>query len=363
MSTLEPSKSEPSAATNSDAKIGHRKQDHVEITLKDDVSYRTTSGFEFYRLKHNALPEVNWDEVDSSQTFLGRRFPFPLFISSMTGGYAEGNRLNERIAEFCQLNDLPFGVGSQRVMLEDPSQVAAFSEIRKKAPDAFICGNIGGVQLPGRSEKEICEKLIDPLQANALIVHLNPLQEMLQREGDRNFKGILDGISSLAKASPVPIIVKETGAGIDGKTAQRLLEAGVVAIDVAGAGGTSWAKVEMERTRQLENYALKGQSELLAEWGVPTAKCLEEVSPLTRHYNAGLIASGGIRTPKEMLISLCLGADLFAMAQPILSILVSEGEEGLQAQYDSWRNEFRTSLLLLGCRNASELTKEHLYTL
>lgn len=367
-------------------RIGDRKRDHVEITLREDVAYTASSGFDRYRLRHNALPELDWESVSCSHHFLGRDVSFPLFISSMTGGYAEGNRLNELIAEFCQHNALPFGVGSQRVMLEDTRQQTAFSELRRIAPDAFICGNIGGVQLIGADTRDLGRRLIDPIRADALIVHLNPLQEMLQPEGDRNFQGVLKGIANLVKDIGVPVIVKETGAGIDGPTALRLLEAGVAAIDVAGAGGTSWAKVELmrypsskisglnradhEAGREKGHEAGSGASghamdapytpTLLAEWGIATADCLREVSPHTTSHGAGLIASGGIREVRDMLIAMCLGADLSAMAQPVLTLLMQSGLEGLQTRFEHWCNEFRTALLLLGCPTPAHLCQEHL---
>src|SRR5699024_3289314 len=246
--------------------------------------YRQSTGFERYQFIHNALPEVNFNQLNTEASFLGRNFSFPLFISSMTGGYSQAGQVNGVIADFCEAYNLPFGVGSQRVMLENEEEISSFSVVRKKAPSAFIASNIGGAQLIGGLSKKNIKSLIESIEADAIIVHLNPLQELMQQEGDRNFKGIEAGINQLISDVSLPIIVKETGAGISQQVGKRLLEAGVSVIDISGAGGTSWAKVENKRKEADPENAFDN-------WGNPTLKCLHEVQSLKKEYTFDLIAS------------------------------------------------------------------------
>ncbi|HKK44573.1 MAG TPA: hypothetical protein VJ964_03570, partial [Balneolaceae bacterium] len=207
--------------------IKERKKDHVQLATSGEVDYSFTTGFDQFQFVHNALPEVNVENVSTEAKFLGRTFSFPLFISSMTGGYVDAGSVNAIIAEFCEAYDLPFGVGSQRVMLEDPGAIQTFSVAREKAPSAFIAANIGGAQLVGGLSAKALTLLLDTIDADAIIVHLNPLQELMQPEGDRKFEGIEMGIRQLCSDSKVPVIVKETGAGISASVAKRLLETGV----------------------------------------------------------------------------------------------------------------------------------------
>ncbi|MAO64738.1 MAG: type 2 isopentenyl-diphosphate Delta-isomerase [Balneola sp.] len=334
--------------------IRDRKKDHVELTVGDKTQYQHPTGFEQYRFIHNALPEVSFDSVNTEASFLDRSFSFPLFISSMTGGYADAGPVNAVIAEFCQQENLPFGVGSQRAMLEDESLTETFSIVRKKAPDAFICANIGGAQLIGGLSSDKLNRLIDSIEANAVIVHLNPLQELMQPEGDRDFKGILDGIEQLVTDAGLPVIVKETGAGISEHTARRLLNVGIHVIDVAGSGGTSWAKVENSRRSNTN------ASHQFNDWGNPTVECILELSKLEWERSFEIIASGGIRSAFDIAKSLCLGAHFTASAQPIIKAVVNEGYEGLSQLYGQWQKDLKTILTLLGCERVSELNRSHL---
>lgn len=334
--------------------IRKRKKDHVDLTLTDGTQYSIKTGFENYYFLHDALPELNIHEISTDALLLGQTFDFPLFISSMTGGYADAAPVNSMIAEFCEQNNLPFGVGSQRAMLEDSSLTHTFSIVRSKAPNAFICGNIGGVQLIDNVQESMVRKLIDSIEANALIVHLNPLQELMQPEGDRNFRGVLDGIERLISFSEVPVIVKETGAGISQYTAKRLLNVGVSVIDVAGAGGTSWAKVENFR-----DSAVHPLHEF-DDWGIPTAICLQQINALQWERSFDLIASGGIRSASDMAKALCFGATFTASAQPIIKSLKNDGLEALQRYYDELKTSFIYILALLGCSSIQELRASHL---
>jgi isopentenyl-diphosphate delta-isomerase len=334
--------------------IRDRKKDHVELTVTDGTQYNLSAGFERFRFIHNALPEVNSEDVSTEAELLGRTFSFPLFISSMTGGYAEAGPVNAIIAEFCEAENLPFGVGSQRAMLENESLTETFSIVRNNAPNAFICANIGGAQLIGGLSDKIITKLIDSIQADAIIVHLNPLQELMQPEGDRDFKGILDGIEQLVKDTELPVIVKETGAGISEHTARRLLNIGVEVIDVAGAGGTSWAKVENFRSSN------ESANHHFDEWGIPTVECIQQLSKLEWERSFEIIASGGIRSSFDITKSLCLGAHFTASAQPVIKAINHNGYEGLEQLFSQWRNDLKTILTLLGCTNIKQLSGSHI---
>lgn len=336
------------------SKISDRKKDHIKFTTNDSAQYVQTAGFEKYQFVHNALPEVDFNEVSTESVLLGRTFSFPLFISSMTGGYSDAGQVNAIIAEFCEHHNLPFGVGSQRAMLEDNSLTETFSIVRKKAPTAFICSNIGGAQLIEHLEADKVKELIGCIEANAIIVHLNPLQELMQPEGDRSFKGILEGIENLNKRISIPMIVKETGAGISQHVAKRLLNVGVSAIDVAGAGGTSWAKVENLRESNLEpNFDFD-------DWGNSTTQCLDDLSKLQWERGFEIISSGGIRTSSDIAKSYCLGANFTASAQPIIKAISVNGLEGLEELFSKWKNDLKIILTLLGCHTLSELKRSHL---
>lgn len=333
--------------------IQRRKREHLELTTSKDVAYQKSAGFERYEFVHNALPEVNLRDVSLSTSFLGHSFSFPLFISSMTGGYTEAGSINAMIAEFCENHNLPFGVGSQRIMLENPEERKSFSIVRKKAPNAFIAANIGGSQLVGGLETEQIDILIDSIQANAIIVHLNTLQELIQPEGDRDFSGIEEGIAHLVTHTQLPVIVKETGAGISGEVARRLLSIGVRVIDVAGAGGTSWSRVERLRG------GASIETGMFDDWGNPTVQCLEEISDLRETFRFDLIASGGIRSSHDMLKSIALGADFTATAQPVIKALTKGGMDSLEKLFHQWKEQAIMILVLLGCRSVNELRSVH----
>lgn len=334
--------------------IQNRKKEHVELSLNKNVSYEKSSGFDRYRFHHNALPEVNTEEVDLSGTLLGQLFTFPLFVSSMTGGYSDAGAVNAQLASFCERRGLPMGVGSQRAMLENSDEIDSFAVVREHAPNAFIAANIGGAQLIGGIGPQHAARLIDSIRADALIIHLNPLQELMQPEGDRNFKGIREGISSIMSEVNCPVIVKETGAGISAEVARELLQLGVSVIDLAGAGGTSWAKVENLREQTMNPL------HQFDNWGIPTVDCLLEVEQLRSEFSFEMIASGGIRSPFDIAKAIALGADFTATAQPLIKALFDHGEKGLDILLDNWINESRIILTLLGCENFNDLNPSHL---
>ncbi|AXJ00855.1 isopentenyl-diphosphate delta-isomerase [Cyclonatronum proteinivorum] len=330
--------------------IQNRKKDHVSLCVSGNVNYEKTTGFEQYDFLHNALPEIALDDIDVSAELLGRRFSFPLFISSMTGGYSGAVAVNEIIAEFCESRNLPFGVGSQRAMLERPEERASFRIAREKAPTAFIAANIGGCQLPQLTGDDI-QCMLDVIEANALIIHLNPLQELMQPEGDRDFSHVLENIERLCRQLEVPVMVKETGAGISGLVAAKLYKAGAAVVDVAGAGGTSWSRVE--------NARASDPNSLFDDWGIPTVVCLEQISAL-KVPGRQLIASGGIKNSLDIAKALCLGADFAAAAQPVIKAVIQDGREGLEAWFGQLRRDFTFALCLLGVSSAEGLNKSYL---
>jgi isopentenyl-diphosphate delta-isomerase len=334
--------------------IQARKADHLRICLDDSVQCKiTTSGLERYRFKHSCLPELDYDEIDLHTQFLGYPLNAPLLISSMTGGTDLAKTINTRLAKVAQHYSIPMGVGSQRIALEQPQLSPTFA-VRAFAPDIFLMANLGAVQLNYGCGLDDCRRIVETLEANALILHLNPLQECVQSRGDRNFKGLLPKIEALCRHLSVPVIVKEVGNGISGTMAQRLMEAGVAAIDVAGAGGTSWAKVEGERATDVRQSRL-GQT--FAEWGLSTAECIQDVRAVDAKIP--LIASGGLRTGLDVATAIALGADLAGMAYPFLTA-AHESEEALYELVEILLAELKTVLLCTGNAALSGLKQSSL---
>ncbi len=303
-------------------RISERKKDHIDICLNSDVTYKKNNGFEKYDFVHNPLTEVKIDEIDFSTNFLGKDINLPFLISSMTGGAKETTALNEKLSLFAHELNIPIGVGSQRVMLEDNLQDSSFKVVRKNAPKVPIMSNIGAAQILQLKDVTELKKIIDPIEADGLIVHLNPLQELLQLEGDRDFAGVLKRLEEIKSIIKIPLIVKEVGAGFDYNSAQQLLNAGVDVIDVAGSGGTSWAAVELKRNDDDKNYYFR-------EWGYRTSYSIREVAKLKEKQKFTLIGSGGISTFDDAAKALALGADMIASAGTILKILDSSGVRGV----------------------------------
>lgn len=329
--------------------IEHRKAEHLDICIHGDVeSPLVSTGFERYRFHHHCLPDLDFAEIDIRTTFLGWPLAAPLLISSMTGGTALAGEINRRLARAAQHFGIPMGVGSQRVLLEQP-QIAQTFAVREVAPTIPLLANLGAVQLNYGCGLEDCCKIIDILDANALILHLNPLQEAVQTRGDRNFKGLLPKIRNLCQQLEVPVIIKEVGNGISGAIADQLIQAGVAAIDVAGAGGTSWAKVEAARATDPRQRAL-GQT--FADWGIPTADCLQQIRD--RHPNHPLIASGGLKNGVDVAKAIALGANLGGLARPFLQAAhVSEAH--LFEQIEITLAELKTVLFCTGQARLKEL--------
>lgn len=326
-----------------------RKADHIRICLDEDVQFRqTTTGFERYRFTHCCLPELNWDDVHLGTTFLGKPLTSPLLISSMTGGTEQARQINYRLAEAAQHYGIAMGVGSQRVAVENPDVISTF-DVRAIAPDIPLFANLGAVQLNYSYGLDECRKVVDWLQADALILHINPLQECVQSGGDTNFRGLFGKIETLCGQLPVPVIAKEVGNGISGIMAKRLLEVGVTAIDVAGAGGTSWAKVEGERAADVKQRQL---GKTFGNWGIPTADCLGQVRWVAP--SVPLIASGGLRNGLDAAVAIALGADLAGMAYPFLKA-ASESEAAVYELVEILQAELTTVLFCTGSQTLADL--------
>jgi isopentenyl-diphosphate delta-isomerase len=307
-----------------DTELVTRKSDHIKINLEQDVRSALTTGLENYRFIHNALPDLSLDAVDSSLTLFGKRLSAPILISSMTGGTSEAEAINLRLAEAAQEVGVAMGVGSQRAAIEHPEQAATF-QVRRAAPHILLFANLGAVQLNYSYGVDQCRRAVDMIQADALILHLNPLQEAVQKGGDTNFAGLAKKIENVCKKMDVPVIAKEVGWGISGETAKILADCGVSAIDVAGAGGTSWSQVEMHRapdqfTRQL--------AATFVGWGIPTAESIQMVKNTLPDMT--IFASGGLKDGLDIAKCVALGATLGGMAGQFLKAAAVSADNAIE---------------------------------
>lgn len=339
-----------------------RKQRHVELCLNEDVDFAKRNGFERYDFRHNAAPELNFSEIDLATTFLGRKINYPLMISSMTGGYNGATQVNAMLAEACEALNIPLGVGSMRQALESEAHRESFAVVREVAPTIPIFANIGAPEVASGLTTAETKLLLDLVRADGLIVHLNAAQELFQPEGNTNFKGFLSELRKLCKRLPVPVIAKEVGNGISGEVAKRLIDAGARAIDVAGAGGTNWQKVEAlryeEKFHRDERFTEGGFAELM-NWGIPTAECLEDLRALRRrkaYRSVQVIASGGISNGVEIAKALALGADLAALAKPFLKAAFEpDGVESIKKLAMRLMHDLRATMFLVGAKNVNAL--------
>jgi isopentenyl-diphosphate delta-isomerase len=333
-------------------KTRKRKADHIRIATSYNVQARkATTGLEDIYLIHKALPEVDKDKIDLSTMVFNHKFSAPIMVSAITGGTKEAKKINATIAKAVEELGLGMGVGSQRAALEDRRLEKTFSIVRKKAPTAFLIANIGGVQLVrGYAIKE-AKKAVKMIDADALAIHLNPLQEAIQPEGETSFKGVLEKIGEVAKELDKPVIVKETGAGIASEEAKKLEALGVKGVDVSGAGGTSFAAVEYFRAKSRRNMFQRRLGEAFWDWGIPTAVSIVEVA---RTVQIPVIASGGIRNGLDAAKALILGASLASLAQPVLQAAVKgvkETEKVLRLLIE----ELRNAMFLVGAENTHHL--------
>lgn len=325
-----------------------RKQEHLDICQAENVASETSAGFETVELPHIALPEIDFADISIEAEFLEKKYSAPFLVSSMTGGSPEGERINEILARFAETNNIPMGVGSQRVAIENKS--ANFFSIRKIAPKAALWANIGAVQLNYGVTIDDIKWIVDNLEAEALILHANVIQEAIQEEGDRNFSNLFEKIVRLRKEISVPIILKETGCGLDIKTARRAIEAGVDALDVAGRGGTHWGFIEGLRSRDRQELGV-----MFRDWGISTVTSLKNIRRELGN-TLPLISSGGVKNGLDVAKSLYLGADFAGMAMEFLKH-ASGGEKALQEFYNLQCEALRIALLCTSSRNIKELQK------
>jgi isopentenyl-diphosphate delta-isomerase len=291
----------------------NRKREHIETVLAENVAAKgVTSGFDRYFFEHVALPEIDLDAIDLSSELFGKRLEAPFLISSMTGGTARAGDINQRLAEAARDSGIAMAVGSQRAGLES-DELAESYQVRAAAPDILLFANIGAVQLNYGFGVDQARRAVDMIEADALFLHLNSLQEAVQPEGDRNWRGLYDKIEALVREISIPVAVKEVGNGISAAVARRLADCGVAAIDVAGAGGTSWSEVEAHRQ---PDALARDVAHNFAGWGIPTALALTE----TRRAAPDLpiFASGGVRDGVDAAKAIRLGASLVGVAQPML---------------------------------------------
>ncbi len=333
-----------------DQNLSQRKSDHIRINLERDVASRTTSGLEAWRFGHEALPELNLADVDLSVEFLGRSLRAPLLISSMTGGTEEARRINLNLAAAAEKAGIAIGLGSMRAAIARPDSAPTF-QIREAAPSAMILANVGAVQFNYGFGLDECRRLVDLAGADALILHLNPLQEALQPEGDTNWSGLLRAIERICRQLSVPVVAKEVGWGISERAAGDLARVGVAAIDVAGAGGTSWSQVEMYRAQTETQRRIAAA---FGDWGLPTAESVQQA----RRGAPGLpiIASGGITNGVEGAKCIALGASLFGLARPFLRA-ATESASAVSEEIDVIVGQLRIAMFCVAARRVGDLQR------
>ncbi len=328
-----------------------RKKQHIELCLSDRVSFRSKSnGLDRYDFIHNAITEVDVSKISLQTKFLSKNIDYPFLISCMTGGTKEAENINKRLAVVARDLNIPIGVGSQRQALESKKYHNSYKVIRKIAKSVPVLGNIGAAQLVQSKDLQDILLLIEMLEADAFVVHLNSLQELLQKEGEPNFVGLLNKIEKLVIKSKVPIIIKEVGSGISKEVAKKLLNVGVSGIDVAGAGGTSWAGVEIIRNNN-------NNGNIFWDWGLPTSYCLKEIYPLKKKYKFTLIGSGGINTANDLAVAFSLGSDIVASARIILQTLLNDNEKAVIQLIINWFDYLKKVMFLTGSKTINDLKK------
>ncbi len=324
--------------------ISDRKLEHLLICENYDVEFKDkTTGFEDIELIHNVLPEIDKNEIDLSTEVFGKKLDSPLFITAITGGHPAAREVNRQLAIAAENHRIALGVGSQRAACEHPELADTYTVVRENAPDCLLVGNIGAPQL------NLAEKAIEILDADILAIHLNPLQESIQPEGDLDARGYTDLIAQITDSVNIPVLAKETGCGISAESAKSLVDAGVDFIDIEGAGGTSWAAVETYRAE--DRYL----GEIFWDWGIPTAISTAEV---TNAVNVPVISSGGIRTGLEAAKAIALGADAVGMALPFLKN--SASQEALNTFINRFNDSLRLAMFLVGANNIEELKHSNL---
>ena len=326
----------------------NRKAEHLRICLTEDVqAKKVTTGFEDVHLLHKAVPQMSLSDVDTTVSFFGKKLKAPIIIEAMTGGTPEAAKINANLAEAAERFGLAMGVGSQRAALETPRLESTFKVAREKGPHVFLIANLGLPQILAEKGVEAARRAVEMISADALAVHLNILQEAIQREGETSFHGALNRLREVAKELSVPVIAKETGVGIVSEDVRLLEGSGVKGIDVGGAGGTSWAAVESYRERGVKNRL----GITFWDWGIPTAVSVVEAISST---DLAVIASGGVRTGLDAAKAISLGADVAGLAWPLLKPAV---EGNLDYVLNALVEEFKTSMFLTSARRVEDLKR------
>ena len=328
------------------AEITSRKNDHLDLTIGGDVGFRKTHLFECVELLHDALPELSLDEVDTSVQIFSKTLRAPIIIAAMTGGNDRARAINLELASIAEECGYGFGVGSQRAMLINPGVQESYS-IRSVAPNTLLLGNLGGVQAAKLGSHAVAE-LANAVGADAICIHLNPAMELVQPEGDRDFRGILGVLERLANDLRLPVMAKETGCGISARVARRLQERGIMHVDVSGAGGTSWVAVETERLQVQQRDAVLA----FRDWGIPTAA---SVSYCSESGMKTIVATGGIANGIEVAKAVAMGAHAAGLARPVLKAFDAEGRSGALTYLRRVEAELRMAMLLTGARNVKAL--------
>ncbi|HVP20655.1 MAG TPA: type 2 isopentenyl-diphosphate Delta-isomerase [Anaerolineaceae bacterium] len=337
-----------------DSGLPSRKADHIRINLEEDVHSSISTGLDEYSFTHEALPEFNLGDVDMAEVVFGRPLKAPLLISSMTGGTEQAAKINSILAEAAQQTGVAMGLGSQRAAIEHPELDSTF-KVRRMAPDVLLFANLGAIQLNYAYTEDQCRRAVEMIEADALILHLNPLQEALQPEGDTLFAGLADKIERICKVLTVPVIAKEVGWGISGRTARLLASAGVAAIDVAGAGGTSWSQVEMFR---IKDEHLANVASAFRGWGIPTAESIIQVKQAVPEMP--VFASGGLRNGVDIAKCIALGASLGGMASPFLKAAVRGPEATVQTILE-FKREIQICMFATASKKLADLSRSRLH--
>jgi isopentenyl-diphosphate delta-isomerase len=335
------------------SQIEKRKQRHVKISLQENVETNISTGFEDICLIHRSLPEIDLSDIKLKTKLFGKTLEAPLIISAITGGNDELKKINQTLAKVAEKTGIGIGVGSQRIAIEQPDVSSSFSIVREMAPTVLVIGNIGCPQLSLGWGFEEGKKAVEMLEADALAIHMNPLQEAIQINGDTKYRGLLKKINEISDELVTPIIMKETGAGISKEDAVKIEESGAKGLDISGVGGTSWSAVEYHIAKELKKNQQEYLGKALWNWGIPTAISVIESRETT---NLKIIASGGIRNGTEIAKSLVLGADAAGMAKPLLQKAM-EGEEKLEEYINNIIQELRVVMFLLGAENITELRR------
>ena len=334
-------------------KIEDRKHEGIEVMLKEDTqSKNATTLLEDVILIHDALPEINFNEIDISTKFLNHKFSAPFIIDAMTGGTKEAIKINGNLAAAAEELGIGMGVGSQRAGLISKDMVETYAITRKKTPSAFLIANIGGAQLIEDLNLTKVKDLIEMIKADAIAIHLNSLQEIIQPEGEPNFKGVLEKISEISSDIGVPVIVKEIGCGLSREVAFKLEFAGASALNVAGLGGTSWAAVEHFRAKKMKINEKADLGNLFWDWGIPTAASIIETKSAVK---IPIIASGGIRSGIDIAKCICLGASLVGTAKPLLFPSIKSSKD-VVASINKMLFELKVAMFVTGSGNLQELS-------